>query len=112
MPGSGSRKHATAGPKSQSGAPPIGLPGSSSRTRSTRPATIRSGERCGGLGARVEPFVDAVDAARFGPPAGAGAAARQARRELRRVERELRANLSRFERARGLLSLRSLGFSG
>jgi hypothetical protein len=64
------------------------------------------------LGAQVEPFVDAVDAARFGPPAGARAAARRARRELRRVERELRTNLSRFERARGLLSLRSLGFSG
>jgi uncharacterized protein DUF4129 len=64
------------------------------------------------LGARVGPFVDAVDAARFGPPAGARAAARRARRELRRVERELRANLSRLERARGLLSLRSLGFSG
>ena len=65
-----------------------------------------------GLGATVGPFVDAVDAARFGPPAGARAAARRARRELRRVERELRANLSRFERTRGLLSLRSLGFSG
>ena len=65
-----------------------------------------------GLGAHVGPFVDAVDAARFGPPAGAGAAARRARRELRRVERELRANLGRLERARGLLSLRSLGFSG
>ena len=65
-----------------------------------------------GLGARVEPFVDAVDAARFGPPEGARAAARRARRELRRVERELRINLTRFERARGLLSLRSLGFSG
>src|SRR5207302_907962 len=64
-----------------------------------------------GLGARVEPFVDAVDAARFGPPEGARAAARRARRELRRVERELRINLTRFERARGLLSLRSLGFS-
>jgi transglutaminase-like putative cysteine protease len=66
----------------------------------------------GDLGARVEPFVDAVDAARFGPPEGARAAARRARRELRRVESDLRRNLSRFERARGLLSLRSLGFSG
>ena len=64
-----------------------------------------------GLGARVEPFVDAVDAARFGPPEGARAAARRARRELRRVERELRGNLNRFERVRGLFSLRSLGFS-
>jgi protein-glutamine gamma-glutamyltransferase len=65
----------------------------------------------GELGARVEPFVEAVDAARFGPPEGARAAARRARRELRRVEGDLRRNLSRFERARGLLSLRSLGFS-
>ena len=64
-----------------------------------------------GLGARVEPFVDAVDAARFGPPEGARAAARRARRELRRVERELRGNLNRFERVRGLFSLRSLSFS-
>src|SRR5256714_7151171 len=45
LPGSGSRKRVTAGPASQSGAPAIGFSGSSSRTRSTRPATIRSGAR-------------------------------------------------------------------
>src|SRR5207237_202553 len=55
-------------------------------------------------------LVEALDAARFGPPQAAGAEARRARRELRRVEHELRNRLSRFERARGLLSLRSLGF--
>ena len=64
-----------------------------------------------GLGVRVQPFVEAVDAARFGPPSGARAAARGARRELRRVERELRTQLGPFDRLRGLFSLRSLGFS-
>src|SRR5204862_6109775 len=49
LPGSGSRKHATAEPTSQSGAPPIGFSGSSARTRSTRPSTTPSGRRCGGL---------------------------------------------------------------
>ena len=57
------------------------------------------------------PFVEAVDAARFGPPGGARAAARRSRRELRRVQRELRTQLGHFERLRGLFSLRSLGFS-
>ena len=56
-------------------------------------------------------FADALDAARFGPPHEARASARRARRELRRLERELRERLTRVERARGLLSLRSLGFS-
>ena len=55
-------------------------------------------------------LVEALDAARFGPPQAARAEARRARRELRRVERELRNQLSRVERTRGLLSLRSLGF--
>jgi transglutaminase-like putative cysteine protease len=56
-------------------------------------------------------FVAALEAARFGPPEEAGAAARQARRELRRLEARLRERLTRIERARGLLSLRSLGFA-
>ncbi|HYZ78460.1 MAG TPA: transglutaminaseTgpA domain-containing protein [Gaiellaceae bacterium] len=56
-------------------------------------------------------FTAAVDAARFGPPEEAGAAARLARRELRRLERRLRDRLTRVERTRGLLSLRSLGFT-
>jgi hypothetical protein len=55
--------------------------------------------------------VEALEAARFGPPQGAGAAARRARGELRRLQSQLRSQLSRFERLRGLFSLRSLGFS-
>ena len=56
-------------------------------------------------------FVAAATAARFGPPAGAGPAAREARRELRTLVRGIRARLTAFERVRGLLSLRSLGFA-
>jgi transglutaminase superfamily protein/transglutaminase TgpA-like protein len=56
-------------------------------------------------------FAEAVDAARFGPAQGARASARRARVELRRLERQLRERLTRVERIRGLLSLRSLGFS-
>ncbi|MGZ4390202.1 MAG: transglutaminase family protein [Gaiellaceae bacterium] len=56
-------------------------------------------------------FVAAATAARFGPPAGAGTAARRARKELRALRRRLRQRLTPFERARGLLSLRSLGFA-
>jgi hypothetical protein len=50
-------------------------------------------------------------AARFGPAAGAREAARATRRELRELRRQLRGEMTRFERARGLLSLRSLGFA-
>ena len=56
-------------------------------------------------------FVAAATAARFGPPAGAARAARDARRELRLLMRALRTRLTALERARGLLSLRSLGFA-
>jgi transglutaminase-like putative cysteine protease len=61
----------------------------------------------------VEPdaFVAAATAARFGPPEGADAAARDARRELRRLVAQMRHRLSARERARGVLSLRSLGFA-
>jgi len=61
----------------------------------------------------VEPdaFVAAATAARFGPPAGSAAAARQARRELRALLRSIRRHLSTRDRLRGLLSLRSLGFA-
>jgi transglutaminase-like putative cysteine protease len=57
------------------------------------------------------PFAHAVEAARFGRPTGAGPAAAAARNELARVKRQLRRRLSVFERVRGSLSLRSLGFS-
>ena len=53
-----------------------------------------------------------ADAARFGPTGVAREAARATRGDLRRLRRSLRRELSRFERARGLLSLRSLGFAG
>jgi hypothetical protein len=56
-------------------------------------------------------FVAAATAARFGPPAGARPAARDARRELRALMKVVRARLTLRERARGLLSLRSLGFA-
>jgi hypothetical protein len=61
------------------------------------------------LGVNPEPFVTAVGAARYGPPDQAGRAARTARRELRRLRQEIRQRLSHVERARGLVSLRSLG---
>jgi hypothetical protein len=62
----------------------------------------------------VEPdaFVAAATAARFGPPSGAPAASREARRELRRLRARMRDRLSLRDRARGVLSLRSLGFAG
>jgi hypothetical protein len=56
-------------------------------------------------------FTRAADAARFGPPATAHAAASQARRELRELKRRLRRQLFVLDRARGLVSLRSFGFS-
>lgn len=59
----------------------------------------------------VAPFVDAVTGARYGPPERADEAARRARRELRRIERTLRRRLSFWERARGLVSVRSLGLT-
>jgi transglutaminase-like putative cysteine protease len=61
------------------------------------------------LGVNAEPFVNAVDTARYGPPERAAASARAARRELRRLQRDLRTRLSHVDRARGLVSLRSLG---
>lgn len=61
----------------------------------------------------VEPdaFVAAATAARFGPPAGAPRAARDARRELRALLRRMRVRLGTTDRVRGLLSLRSFGFT-
>jgi hypothetical protein len=53
-------------------------------------------------------FSEALAAARFGPPGGSADAASRARRELRRLLRTLRHRLTRGERLRGLLTLRSL----
>ena len=50
-------------------------------------------------------------AARFAPPGYAREAARELRRAMHDLRRDLRRELTRFERARGLLSLRSLGLA-
>jgi hypothetical protein len=52
-------------------------------------------------------FVDAVTTARFGPRPDA----QRALVELRELERRIRAGMTRAERMRGVVSLRSLGFS-
>src|SRR5581483_11356892 len=61
----------------------------------------------------VEPhaFVAAATAARFGPPGGAALSARTARRELRALLRRMRVRLRTRDRVRGLVSLRSFGFT-
>jgi transglutaminase-like putative cysteine protease len=61
------------------------------------------------LGVDATEFARAATAARYGPPDGAAAAAARSRRELRDLKRRLRRSLGAFERARGLVSVRSLG---
>jgi transglutaminase-like putative cysteine protease len=61
------------------------------------------------FGVDLRPFVDAATAARFAPPKAADPAVRRARWELRRSRRQLRRQLSLASRARGAVSLRSLG---
>jgi transglutaminase-like putative cysteine protease len=56
-------------------------------------------------------FVAAANAARFGPDAVADTAAERARRELRTLRAQIRRRLSSRERARGFISVRSLGFA-
>jgi transglutaminase-like putative cysteine protease len=57
-------------------------------------------------------FASALAAARFGPSVEAPAAAARARAELARLRDQVRRRLGVFRRARGLVSLRSLGFAG
>ena len=57
-------------------------------------------------------FTSALAEARFAPPADAEAAATRAREELARLRAQLRRRLGVVRRARGLVSLRSLGFTG
>jgi hypothetical protein len=61
------------------------------------------------LGVDASGFAQAATAARYGPPEGAREAARSARKELRELKRQLRRSLATYERARGLMSVRSLG---
>jgi transglutaminase-like putative cysteine protease len=80
---------------------------------------VQRGASFGELKAAIEdrlvvdaaPFARAADAARFGPPGPAREAAAMARRELRELKRRLRRELFVLDRARGVVSLRSLGFS-
>ncbi|HKC78096.1 MAG TPA: hypothetical protein VKB70_06900, partial [Gaiellaceae bacterium] len=60
------------------------------------------------FGAEPAPFVAAATAAGFAPEPHAAAAALAARRELRVLLHDVRRGLTRWERLRGLFSLRSL----
>ncbi|MBD0289627.1 MAG: DUF3488 domain-containing protein [Thermoleophilia bacterium] len=60
------------------------------------------------FGVQTSAFVSALADARYGPPQAAGARARLARRELRRLRSSMRRALGLGERVRGALSLRSL----
>jgi hypothetical protein len=59
------------------------------------------------VGVETQAFVAAAGRARYGPPAGADAAARRAREEGRAILRVLRARLTARMRLRGYLSLAS-----
>jgi transglutaminase-like putative cysteine protease len=61
------------------------------------------------LGIDSSEFTDAATAARYGRPEQAAAAARRARSELRELKRRLRRSVFILDRARGLVSVRSLG---
>jgi transglutaminase-like putative cysteine protease len=61
------------------------------------------------FGVDADPFARAAAAARYGPNAEAQEASRRARIELRELKRRLRRGLFVLDRARGLLSVRSLG---
>jgi len=64
------------------------------------------------FGVEPGPFVGAATYARFGSLEHADPAARAARRELRALLDDARRSLTRRERLRGLISLRSLGSTG
>ena len=64
------------------------------------------------FGIEAAAFALHADAARFGPANGAREAARATRRDLRGLRRGLRRELTRSERFRGLVSVRSLGLAG
>ncbi|MDX6411727.1 MAG: hypothetical protein QOE91_1243, partial [Gaiellaceae bacterium] len=57
------------------------------------------------------PFARALAVARFGRPAEAAVAANEARRELASLRAQIRSRVGVLRRARGLVSLRSLGFA-
>jgi transglutaminase-like putative cysteine protease len=63
------------------------------------------------LGVRAAALGLSGTAARFGPPTEARRAARDMRRALVQLKRDLRRELTRYDRTRGFLSLRSLGLA-
>jgi transglutaminase-like putative cysteine protease len=81
------------------------------RVTATRAATLHElGETVAErFGVDAAAFARAAAAARYGPRAEAGAAAGRARAELRELKRKLRRALFVLDRARGLISVRSLG---
>jgi len=81
------------------------------RVTATRAATLHElGETIRDrFGVDADPFARAAAAARYGPRADAPSAARRAQGELRELKRKLRRGLFVLDRARGLVSVRSLG---
>ncbi|HEX9378288.1 MAG TPA: hypothetical protein VF872_01740, partial [Gaiellaceae bacterium] len=81
------------------------------RVPAAQAATFRelAGTVTDGLGVDASSFAEAATAARYGPPEGARQAAGSARKELRELKRRLRRSLGKYDRFRGLLSVRSLG---
>jgi len=57
------------------------------------------------------PFARALAVARFGLPADAAVAADEAKRELASLRAQIRTRIGVLRRARGVVSLRSLGFA-
>jgi hypothetical protein len=64
------------------------------------------------LGVKAGSFGLHATVARFGPAASARQAAEELPRDLRLLRRAVRSQLTRLERLRGLVSLRSLGLAG
>jgi protein-glutamine gamma-glutamyltransferase len=82
----------------------VGVPSSATMVELTELARAELGLETSGLGLHAT-------VARFAPPTYAHEAARELQRSLKALRRSLRQELSRTDRARGLLSLRSLGLS-
>jgi len=81
------------------------------RLPTTRAATLHElgATVSDGLGIDASDFTRAAAVARYGPPAEAREGAARARTELRRLKRKLRRSLLTLDRARGFVSVRSLG---
>jgi transglutaminase-like putative cysteine protease len=83
----------------------VDVPASATLRELARLVEVELAVEAGGFGLHAT-------AARFGPQVGAREAARAMRRDLRAVRRGMRRELTRYERVRGLVSLRSLGLAG